>query len=67
MIGRLRRSLYENGSDGTVRVGVPKVWSDAMGLKKGDVVEVVFDDILVVIPQMCPQAERVLKAMREVR
>lgn len=64
MIGRLRRSLYEDGP-GTMRIGMPKVWTDAMCLKKGNKVEVVFDEILVVIPKKSAQAERVLKAMQD--
>ncbi len=66
MIGRLRRSLYEDGP-GTLRIGMPKIWTDAMNLKKGTKVDVVFDEILVVVPKKSAQAERVLKAMREVR
>lgn len=65
MIARMLRSLYEDGQG--VRLGIPKLYAEAMGMKKGEKVEVFFDDVLVVVPRKSAQADRVLRAMREVR
>ena len=45
---------------------LPLSWCDGLGLEKGDRVDLVFDDVLVVIPRKTPQADRVRRAMAEV-
>lgn len=69
MIGSANRHFYGTPDVG-LRFGVPKVWSRALDLKSGEPCEVLFDEILIVIPARSKgskQAERVLKAMREAR
>ncbi len=63
MIGRAVRSLYV-GSAHDLRFGVPTLWAQAMGLKPGQRVEVLFDEVLVLVPRKSSQAQRVIKAMR---
>lgn len=53
------------GAGESRRLNLPKAWTDALSLKPGDVVEVLFDDVLVVIPRSGPQAERVRAALAE--
>lgn len=61
MIARVRRRIYRDGSG--ARIGIPKIWIDALGLHPGEEVEVVFDEVLLIIPRRTRQAERVRKAM----
>jgi hypothetical protein len=61
MIVHIRRSLYKDG--GGIRTSVPKLWADALSLKAGDRVDLLFDEVLVVIPRPSKQAERVRRAM----
>lgn len=63
MIGRTKRSLYRDGA--SMRIGIPKVWADALGLRPGDCLDGFFDEVLVLVPRKSAQADRVLKAMRE--
>ena len=63
MIGRKTKAIYRDGD--SVRIGLPKVWVEALGLKPGDRVEAFFDEILVLVPRKSAQSERVLRAMRE--
>ena len=69
MIGTVNRRMSGSQADG-LHVGLPQIWVRALELMPGDFCEVVFDEILVVIPSRSKdskQAERVLKAMREGR
>ncbi len=59
-----RRILGDEAS--ALRMTFPAPWARVLGLKPGQTVEVLFDDILVVIPRPGPQADRVRKAMAEV-
>ena len=61
VIGRVRRRIYRDGSG--ARIGLPKLWVDSLGLRPGDEVELVFDEIVLVIPRRSAQANRVRKAM----
>lgn len=62
MIASGRRRIYGAPEDG-LRLGLPVVWTRALGLKPGDSVEVLFDDVLLVIPVSSRQADRVRRAM----
>lgn len=69
MIGSAKRHFYGDPEEG-LRFGVPLVWARALGLKAQDSCEVVFDEVLVVVPARSKgsrQAEAVLKAMRGAR
>jgi hypothetical protein len=46
---------------------LPKSWVDGVGIRAGQLVELVFDDILVVIPRPSRQADRVRRAMEEAK
>jgi antitoxin component of MazEF toxin-antitoxin module len=61
MLAKMTRRLYRDGE--SIRLGLPKIWVDALGLKGGDAVEIAFDELLVVVPRKSAQADRVLKAM----
>lgn len=66
MIGRSTRSLYKDG--GGTRLGLPKVWVEAWGLKPGSEVDAHFDRVLILVPRQfegSEQAHRVLRALRE--
>lgn len=52
------------GSGGKL-LHIPKAYIDGNNLHKGDVVELLFDDVLVLIPWPSPQADRVRRAMAE--
>lgn len=47
------------------RVNLPKSWTDALGLEPGNVVDLVFDDVLVVVARPSKQAARVRAALEE--
>lgn len=69
MIGSAKRRFYGDPGEG-LRFGVPVVWARALGLKAKDPCEVVFDEVLVLVPERSKgsrQAKRVLNAMREAR
>jgi antitoxin component of MazEF toxin-antitoxin module len=65
VIAKVSRRLYSDGN--SIRLGLPKLWVDALGLRAGDEVELTFDELLVVVPRVSAQADRVLRAMREAK
>jgi hypothetical protein len=66
MTGVRKVRVQPSGAGDSRRLNLPKAWTDALQLKPGDVVDVLFDDVLVVIPHPSPQAGRVRHAMAEV-
>ena len=67
MMAKVTRKVTDVGDGEAFRVTPPKMWADAVGLKGGKKVTMVFDEVLVLIPRRSAQAERVLAAMREGR
>jgi len=45
---RTTRNLHEQG--GSLLITLPKFWVEALGLKKGDQVTIVANDVLTIIP-----------------
>jgi hypothetical protein len=56
----------EVSGTGAKLLHIPKAFSEGNELRKGQRVELVFDDVLIVIPRPSPQADRVRRAMAEV-
>lgn len=54
------------GAGSSLRLNLPRAWTDALEIEPGQQVELEFDDVLVVVPRRSPQAERVLRGMAEV-
>jgi bifunctional DNA-binding transcriptional regulator/antitoxin component of YhaV-PrlF toxin-antitoxin module len=50
-----------------LRITLPSAWTKAWNLRAGDRLEVLYDDVLLAIPKAGPQAERMRRAMAEVR
>lgn len=66
MLIRVSRKLYRDGS--STRIGLPKIWTDSLGLNPGDEVEIAYNGVgLFVIAPASTGAARVLRAMREGR
>lgn len=57
--------IQPGGGPRSRRLNLPRSWTDALGLKPGDSVELAFDDVLLVIPRRSPQADRVRRALAE--
>ena len=66
MTGLSNRRVLGTEATG-LRMTFPTAWARALGLRPGDSIEVLFDDVLVVIPRPSPQADRVRRAMAEER
>lgn len=64
MGGLSKRHVLGDEASG-FRLTFPAAWARAIGLKPGDLVEVLYDDVLLVIPRPGPQADRVRRAMAE--
>jgi len=64
MLVQVSKRLYRDGE--STRLGLPKVWTNSLGLSPGDEVELVFNEIgLLVIPKRSSGSERIVRAMRE--
>jgi len=66
MVAETTHRIGSSGSPRSRVLHLPLSWCDGLGLEKGDRVDLVFDDVLVVIPRKTPQADRVRRAMAEV-
>jgi hypothetical protein len=65
MPGKALRTVGTNGSSRARYLVLPRAWCDGAGVSKGCRVEVLYDDVLVVIPKPGRQAERVRRALDE--
>lgn len=59
--------IGEVSGTGSKLVHLPKAFADGNRLRKGQAVELLLGDVLVLIPGPSAQADRVRRAMREVR
>jgi bifunctional DNA-binding transcriptional regulator/antitoxin component of YhaV-PrlF toxin-antitoxin module len=64
MSGLSRRRVLGNIDSG-LRMTFPTAWARALGVKPGDSLEALYDDVLVVIPRPGRQADRVRRALAE--
>ena len=60
-------ATFTEGAKDSLRVNLPRAWVTAIGLRAGDRVRLVFDDVLLIVPHAGPQAERARRALSEVR
>jgi antitoxin component of MazEF toxin-antitoxin module len=65
MVALKSARIGEVGSTGAKLLRLPKAWVDGVGIRKGQEVEILFDDVLLVIPKSSAQALRVRRAMEE--
>jgi hypothetical protein len=66
MIGRSTRHLYRD--DVSIRIGLPKLWIDCLGLSPREDVMLHYDQVMVLVPkqfQRSRQAVLVLRALEE--
>ncbi|MCI4327125.1 MAG: hypothetical protein L3K16_05775 [Thermoplasmata archaeon] len=65
MVGETHQRIGGAGKDSSPVLHLPKACCDGLKLGRGDRVDLVFDDVLVVIPRPGRQADRVRQALAE--
>ncbi|HEV2316693.1 MAG TPA: AbrB/MazE/SpoVT family DNA-binding domain-containing protein [Thermoplasmata archaeon] len=63
MPSRQSARIGEVGGTGAKLLHLPKAFAEGNGIRKGQHVELLFGDVLVLIPRESSQADRVRKAM----
>jgi len=65
MVALTRHRIGSSGKVSARVLHLPLAFCEGVGLAKGQVVEILYGDVLVVIPRPSPHAERVRLAMAE--